>query len=86
MYKKVLNPKSRRNRYAIPVYIDGNRYESLLSASIDFELAYKNLHKQMVKHDGPFKVSGHVIVLVKWLQSHPEYNLQQPGEIPEGEY
>lgn len=85
MYKKVVNKKPHRNRFCIPCYIDGRFYPSLLAASIDFELGYANLHKQMCRHQGPFKVSNHTIVLQKWLLVHPEYQLEEPGELPEGE-
>ena len=64
-YKKVLNKKSNRNRFAIPVYIDGIRYESLLSGAIDFELGYPNVFNKYKKNQGaPYKVSGHLIVTV----------------------
>ena len=84
-YKKVLNKKSNRNRYAIPVYIDGIRYESLLAGAIDFELGYPNVFNKYKKAEGaPFSVSGHVIVTVAWSVKHPEYDVNA-GELPEGE-
>ena len=84
-YKKVLNKKSNRNRYSIPVYIDGIRYESLLSGAIDFELGYPNVFRKYKKAGGaPFSVSGHVIVTVAWSKEHPEYDINT-GELPEGE-
>ena len=84
-YKKVLNKKSNRNRFAIPVYIYGIRYESLLSGAIDFELGYPNVFNKYKKNQGaPYKVSGHLIVTVKWANLHPEFDVN--AEIlPEGD-
>lgn len=83
-YKKVLNKKSNRNRFSIPVYIDGIRYDSLLAGAIDFELGYPNVFKKYQKSGGaPYTVSGHVIVAESWSKAHPEYDVNT-GELPEG--
>lgn len=83
-YKKVLNKKSNRNRFSIPVYIDGIRYESLLAGAIDFELGYPNVYNKYKQlHGAPYVVSGHVIVTATWAERHPEYDVNT-GEMPEG--
>lgn len=60
------------------VYIDGHLYESIFSASIDFEFSFSNLCKAIKKSDGaPVKYSGHTIVLTDWLEQHPEYEMKK---------
>ncbi len=82
MYKKVLNPKPRRNRYCRPVYVDGKRYFSLCEATIDFGFSYYQFYTKVMKNDGPITYSGHQVVLESWVKEHPEYKLP---EKPEGE-
>ncbi|MBP5696956.1 MAG: hypothetical protein J6X11_09990 [Treponema sp.] len=82
MYKKVLNPKPHRNNFCHAVYVDGRYYSSLFQAAIDFEFSYCSFYTKVMKHDGPVSYSGHQVVLMSWVESHPEYKLP---ENPEGE-
>ena len=66
--------KSKRNRNAHAVFVDGRKYESLFAAAIDFELNYGWLFTKLKNNDfAPVTISGHTIVLESWIAEPPEY-------------
>lgn len=77
MYKKVLNPKSHRNTYCRPVYVDGIYFCSLCQAAIDFEFSYRQFYAKVMENTGPVIYSGHMVVLESWVKKHPEYKLHK---------
>lgn len=71
----VANSDTPKN--GIQLYVDGKRYRSLFTASVDTEITFCYLSRQMRLHQGaPFKIGHHSIVSERWLLDNPEYLLQ----------
>ncbi len=68
-------PRKQKSIYkGMPVYVDGNRYESMFSAATNAGISHVHFWKRMkILTGAPCIIKKHHVVLETWISKHPEY-------------